>query len=373
MAIRVAILGAGGQVGSNLLHHLGQHEQLEVWGICRNEVTAGPLRIAGGEVRVGSVTDPGDRERLFGDCDILINCAAASGPPATARRQDEEVLEAVLGLPDHVRLIHFSSVGIYGACLSADRSTFERPRPDWDFGRLKLRLEKLIRARRGQRKITIVRLGHVYGAGQWLSRFALQAASGANWRLPFDGRSPSNAVHVRNIVSAIRTLILEGPDSGTFNLFDPDQSSWREVFDWNTDAIGSDPVAPLDEALSLERRAHHMRRIGTALPLRVVKEVGPWMRSLPSSYFAAAPSAKMAGAILIAKLKSERFERVVMKLWNSSFVEISEDWEERYPPYLFSDEAPGPMLSYPPERRTEDQDAVRQWWSKMSPEAIQSW
>ena len=371
--VRVAVLGAGGQVGSNLLSLLGNDEKIEAWGICRNEVTAAPLRLAGSRVRVGSVTQPEDAGRLFEGCDVVVNCAAASGPPATARKQDKAIMEALLALPRSIRLIHFSSVGIYGSVIVPRRDGFRHPRPDWDFGRGKLYLEKLIKKSSGDRDVLILRLGHVYGAGQWVSRFVLEAASTAEWRLPFDGRLNSNAVHVRNAAEAVRAAILSGPVSGTFNLVDPGQSTWREIFDWTTDTVGAARVPGLDEENSDVLCSAHRKVAQTSLPIRALGEGLLWMRGLPASFFSEVPASKALGSILLARLKSDRFESIVLKKWNSSFAAVS-DAETSYPGYLCSAEAPGPVFRYSAARGDSDQRALRSWYEKMrGPDAILSW
>lgn len=371
--IQVALLGAGGQVGSNLLSVLGREEEVDVWGICRNELTAAPLRLSGSEVRVGSVARPEDAARLFEGCDVVVNCAAASGPPATARQQDAAVMRVLLGLPHRVRIIHLSSVGIYGSMIVPGQGGFEKPRPDWDFGRGKLYLERMIKRRGADGRVLILRLGHVYGAGQWVTRFVLQSASDPEWCLPFDGRLASNAIHVRNAAEAIRTAIFRGPKAGTYNLFDPGQSTWREVFDWTTITLGLPAVPAMDEQSSQALCSTHRKLTRTRLPVRAAKETLQWIQGLPSSFFSGVPSSKALGSVFLAWLKSDRFESAVLKRWNASLADLS-DSQIEHPPYLCSAEAPGPALEFLNARGESDEQALRSWYRRMhAPEAILSW
>src|SRR5207249_1184909 len=120
--------------------------RVQMRGICRNEVTAGPLRIEGFDIRCGSVADSETARRLLDDCEVIVNCAAASmtATARQAREQDQAILRSLCGLSGKKRLIHFSSVGVYGTCLDAGRNSFENPRPDWSYGREKLRLEQFL-------------------------------------------------------------------------------------------------------------------------------------------------------------------------------------------------------------------------------------
>ena len=133
--LRVGIVGAGGQVGPTLLSYLSGDPRIQVFGICRNENSAGPLRMEGHDIRCGSVTDPTTAADLLGDCDVIVNCSATSGTPARKSVAERSMLRALCGLPGRKRLIHFSSVAAYGGCIDARHNTFAHPRPDQPYGR----------------------------------------------------------------------------------------------------------------------------------------------------------------------------------------------------------------------------------------------
>src|SRR5438132_5190513 len=139
--IQVAVLGAGGQVGANLLIRFSRHPGIRAWGICRNELTAAPLRMRAFEVRCGSITDPATAPALLDDAEVIVHCAAAGGMPAHARGTNEHVIESVVRAAGQRRIIFFSSVAVYSGCIDAARNTFGSPRPDWAYGIDKLHLE----------------------------------------------------------------------------------------------------------------------------------------------------------------------------------------------------------------------------------------
>lgn len=370
MSVRVAILGAGGQIGRTLLTRLRSDAKVRVVGITRNSLTAAPLREAGFEVRCGSVMDEKERARLIGDADVVVNCASASCLWGQARMEDRATVEAALAMSK--RLIHFSSVAVYSSCVDPSRNTYERPRPDAPYGRDKLNLERhtLRAAKKLGRRAVILRMGHVYGAEQWVSRYVLDRA-GTSFRLPFDGALPSNAVHVANVASAVRTLVHDEGAEGTFNLFDPGQSTWRQVFDWNTRAFGVAAVPSLDREMSERLRSAYATKAGTARPIAIAREVAGWAKGLPLSLAAASPTLRDLALSTLSTLQSPRIEQRVLDVYGEASVRriteplpIKETW-------LLSEGAPGRTVDYPAEVSEADAAAVASWYRKVaSPDAL---
>lgn len=371
MSTRIAILGAGGQIGRTLLARLMADPTLRPYGICRNALTAAPLRAAGFEVRRGDVKRDEDRERLIGDADVIVNCASASCLWGEARKEDRRTIDAIASTS--ARLIHFSSVAVYGSCLDLRRSTFDAPRADQPYGRDKLNLERYAarRAKRQGRRLVTLRLGHVYGAEQWVSRF-VYSQLGTSFRLPFDGQRPSNAVHVANVASAIRTLVHDGSAEGTYNLFDPDGgSTWRDVFDWNTDAIGAARVPALDGASSERVRVVFAAKAGAPVPIAVAREVASWARGVPMSLVAASPSLRDLALSTMSALQSRALEQKVLAIYGELSARRMAEPLPVKETFLVSDGAPGRTLSYPSERGAADRDAVARWHrSYTSPDAL---
>lgn len=255
---RVAVTGAGGRVGSALVASLARSGQCDVVAIVRNEFAAKLLGVVGAEVRIGSVTDPALSRKALAGCDAVVNCALAKGWPATARRHNEAIVRNIAEAPGVRRVVHFSTVAVYGMCVDPDISTFERPRPDSSYGIDKLCLERLavrLFSARGIRHY-IVRLGHVYGPSQWVSRDVLQRLRDPAFALPFGGANPSNAVSIEAVAAAVGRLLGGDQPSGIANLVDSPQSTWCTIFDLHAGLLGAQPVASLSdgESLALRRR-----------------------------------------------------------------------------------------------------------------------
>lgn len=376
MASKVGIIGAGGHVGTALMSCLSEHPDLEVRGICRNEVTASPLRENGYDVRCGSVADPAVAEKLLGDCDAIVNCSGSSAMPAKGRVDDLAMLRSLARLRGPKRLVHFSSVAVYGTCVMAERNRFESPRPDWQYGRDKLYTERAAaRIFTGEGKDSLLlRMGHVYGAGNWLSRSTLKMAE-EGIRLPFGGQVPSNAIHVKNAAVAIRTALVERPPAGVYNLVDDPATSWRQVFDWNTQAVGMPPVGSLGDEESERIRRLHRRAATKGGVIGLLGELAGFGRSLPGSMISTCPAVKRTGLRFIATLGQPALEQKVVAIYlKRQAAGPSPEATSDIPPWLVCDGVPGPCLHYASELGTSDAEAVASWHARYSrPEAIATW
>lgn len=362
--LRVGITGASGQIGSHLVEALGQTEGIEVVAVCRNSLSAGLLEASGCEVRVGSITDGESVRAVLGDCDAVVHCALASGSARQARQANEAMVRNLARLDRLGRLIHFSSVAVYGSCIDGGAVTFDRPRPDTYYGREKLLIERATaRAfRAADISYFILRLGHVYGARQWLSRGIVAMATEGRPCLPYDGRLLSNAIRSDNLAAAIRSLLLRADrTSRTYNVANLPQATWRQVCNWHTQALDLPRVLPIPEVESdrLMRAAIAQRH--RPLTATLLLESLRWLRSLPRQYVSACPSLREIGLCALAGLPAS-IERRARAAYASlaaarEIAKISADVADA-PPWLLCDAMPGPFLAIP-ERGPSVEDAAR--------------
>ncbi len=257
--LRVAVTGAGGQVGSALVKGLSSRGKLDVVAIVRNAVTGRTLGSVDADIRIGSVTDPASSRGVLADCDAVINCALARGWPAAARRQNEAIIRNIADAPCVRLAVHLSTVAVYGTCVDPCVSTFERPRPDSSYGVDKLRVERLAMRAFSARGIRhyIARMGHVYGPSQWVSRDVLERVSNPSFELPFGGDIPSNAVSIEAVVTAVASMLNEEQPPGVRNLVDSPQNTWRALYDLHTGLVAKAPAGSLSQAASRALRDQH--------------------------------------------------------------------------------------------------------------------
>lgn len=374
MTTKVAIIGAGGQIGRTLVARLAADAAFEPVAIVRNELTAAPLRVAGFDVRCGDIVDPSKTDTLLGDVDVVVNCAAAAAFWAQARREDRATVSAILRARRAARVIHFSSVAVYGTCIDSRRNTFDRPRPNHPYGKDKLDLEHFLArgARAVGKQLLTLRMGHVYGAEQWVSRFVFDRTR-EGWRLPFDGRMASNAVHVANVAAALRTLLGDQNAEGTYNVVDPGNSTWRQVFDWNASAVGMAPVPALDSTTSEQLRELYAAKARTPAPISIARELGSWARGLPVSMVAASPTLRDLALSTLSTLRIQELDqRLIKGFATDSLRRMPREAEvAAVHSWIFSDAAPGRMVEYQAEISQAHVEAVAKWHRGYSnPEAL---
>lgn len=374
--VKVAVVGAGGQVGTNLLFRLNHHPQIRAVGICRNELTAASLRMQDFEVRCGSIAEQASTSGLLGDSQVVVYCAAAGGMPAHAREANERTIDGLLSTNGQRHIVFFSSAAVYGTCIDVTRNTFEKPRPDWIYGREKLHLESYFARslRQSQHAGIIVRLGHVYGAGQWLSRTIFGILADEKRTLPFDGALVSNAIHVNNVAAAIEQTVLHWPESGIYNLFDQPNSTWRAIFDWHSMSLGSFPIASSEDSESEQWRGYYRKRSRSPLAVRALRDLRLWSRSLPGSVISECFWVKQLGISLLARFQLKTLERRALLAQSKAALPMQVNERSKPEPFFFCDAAPGPQVHYDSILSEDDARATASWYRRYSnPDSILDW
>lgn len=277
--IKVAITGAAGQIGSVLVRRMLELPHIDTIAICRNSISAGILHLSCPQcnVRIGSISEIDSAAKLLGDADVIINCALAmiSGNPKESRFVNDAMADCLFHMKKMERLIHLSSLSVYGGCIDGAKSKFENPRPDSDYGRSKLRTEKYIKKRALSKNVKyyILRLGNVYGAKMDRSKQLIELAQTSHFRLPFNGELPSNSIHVEKLAALIIALISNRMPSGIYNVAE-EQQTWRQVFDWHTQSLGMLPVSGMS-------RAHSLQLKNSFRKASIVRDIIGWVGSLP--------------------------------------------------------------------------------------------
>ena len=351
-ATRIAVTGASGQVGSTLLRHLndgGWH----VVAAVRNRLGAALCHASTPDcdIRVGSLTPERGKAHLLDDCEVIIHCAleSSAGIPREAYTRNRALTDGLLQAKSLRWLVHFSTVAVYGELIKPyeDGGRERRsPRPDSEYGRSKLDVERYAARRAGARGIhcTIIRLGHVYGAGIARSREIVELARDPRFRLPFDGRLPSNAVHADLVGAAIVGLLDGGARGDIYGLAEP-ASTWRNVFDWHTRGLELPAVAAMSDVESTTQRDAWANR-----SLR--REVTAWMRGLPVRSLLRSPATFDLALRILARTPLSVTRRVSdinrRVSGRGQVARVDSTDREPIPPLYFSAGMPGPFLDLPP-------------------------
>lgn len=234
--VRVAVLGANGQVGAEVCLLLSKSPSLELVPICRNRSGSAFLRSQGLACRHGRPAQADDARRLFGDCDVIVNFALATGNPAQIRHiEDQLVRNACLHSKPDTVIVHFSTQTVYGDPAPGRWIRWLSP-----YGRTKLATERTVRAAasRGRKRAYILRLGHVCGELQSISHnMRNDLLHGLAVLPPID--VPSNTVLTVVIADALHRILAGGVPPGTYDLMNTPQWTWKEVYAYEAKRCGA--------------------------------------------------------------------------------------------------------------------------------------
>src|SRR5215510_9702065 len=238
--MRIAVLGANGQVGAELCLLLSRQEKVEVVPICRNRMGSAFLRFNGLACRHGDPADPKITHRLLGDCDVIANLALTN--LAHNYREAMELHDKLLrNVAQFTRRsgkhMYFSTMSVYGDVRAHQRVVFRDL-----YAREKHRCEKVARAAGTKYGLEtfIFRLGHVCGEFQGITREIRGRIALHPIHVP-DLERLSNTVHVATIADAILKVAAGSVSPGTYDLMNSPQWSWKEVFEHEGREIGVSP------------------------------------------------------------------------------------------------------------------------------------
>lgn len=225
--VKVAVLGANGQVGSEICLLLSHVPDVELVAVCRNRSGSAFLRWQGIACRHGRPADLTDARRLFGDCDLILNFALGSGNPAQIRSTEDNLIQNSFACsrPD-ATVVYFSTQSVYGDPSPGRRVRWKNP-----YGRAKLVSETRVLAasRKFRKPAFILRLGHVCGELQGISLDIRRELRERRAFLPATD-VPSNTVLTVAILDAIEQIRTGAAKPGVYDLMNTPQWTWRQVY-----------------------------------------------------------------------------------------------------------------------------------------------
>lgn len=228
--MRVAILGANGQVGGELCLILRNQSSLSLVPICRNRLGSAFLRYEGIACRHGRATEKTQAAMLFGDCPVVANLALGSGTLREATDANRMLIRnSIEHSPTNATILYFSTVTVYG-------NPYLQSGPRWKnaYAREKLRCEGLaIRlGRKFGKRVYVLRLGHVCGELQGITSVIRRDIVNGPVKLPAPARK-SNVVYVATIADAIlKATSGELGTPGIYDLLNSPQWTWEEVYEY---------------------------------------------------------------------------------------------------------------------------------------------
>ncbi len=233
---RIAILGANGQVGSEVSLRLQNVAGLQVVPIARNVSGSAFLRSQGLECRHGRISDPSQAQSLIGDCDVVVNFALSNtSVPRVDREVNRQILHNVVAAAKPGAPIVFAST----IMVYAPGVKFRLPD---SYGLEKLAAERLFRrlCRASHHPAFVFRLGHVMGEMQNITKKICHEIRDGKVALPHHGSRASNTVFTAAIVETIVQIAHRQatPPPGTYDLITFPQWTWLDVYQYYAAQLG---------------------------------------------------------------------------------------------------------------------------------------
>lgn len=239
----VAIIGAGGFVGTSLIESLVLGAAGQPRAIVRNyRSMAGLCRFGSrADVRKADAEDPTALAKALAGSQAAVN--VTTGPPAGIVRSTKAIYEACMRAGVK-RLVHLSSAVVYGDILQPFDDDAPPVSKHWmPYARAKAESEVWLRERLHQAglEVVLLRPGIVWGVRSPHTVDLARAVANKTATLVDAGRGIFNGIYIANLVAAIRASVAhEGPAIGFYNVGDRETVTWHELFSALATPLGTD-------------------------------------------------------------------------------------------------------------------------------------
>jgi nucleoside-diphosphate-sugar epimerase len=329
----IGIVGANGQVGTEVCLLLSLMPGCRVVPIVRNPIGSAFLRRLGLECRHGDVGSPEDGRRLLDGCDVAVDMSLPKGSASGIRAQIRRTVSgAVGGSQQGCRLVYVSTVMAFG--MLDDRRFKRRFVARTVYGATKRFGERLATGlgRRQDHEVFVLRLGQVHGELQEVSRSIRNGLVSTPTMVP---AGPSWTVFAYSVAEALANIGrgLERP--GLYTLVSVPPWSWKEVYEYYCRMGGIEPAVFEDVA------AGGRGGWSAGRPSMLLARLGA-----PAMRWAVAHREALAGHLLdhLPTLERRAFARYGLRRAGRSISALQDSEWHRPFEHVFLGEAPGRRL-----------------------------
>ncbi len=248
--LRALVTGAGGFIGSHLVPHLAARG----WSVCAIDLHPPVWRAPGADVdfRVQDIRDTARLAAALAGVDYVFNLASVHldvhATPEHFEAVNVNALQALVALcaSAHVRrLIHISSVGVYGNVASPPADETAPLNPQNAYERTKMAGEEAARrcAARTGMDVVVIRPSWVYGTGCPRTLKLIRSLRKGRFFFIGPGRNLRHPIYIDDALEALVLAARAGPEVAgkTFNVAGPRWMSVEEMIAQFARAIGVRP------------------------------------------------------------------------------------------------------------------------------------
>lgn len=272
----VLVLGASGFIGSRVAAALAEHPKYRPVPVARRHAGSGSISV--------DATDAAAMRGILADAPFVVNCIA--GNNKTMVRATQVLCDAARHDPPR-RIVHLSSMAIYGNAAGLVREDHPPVPPLGGYGEAKLECERILRRYAdGGGDAVMLRPSCVFGPGstQWTTRIATLLRAHRLGDLGEAGDGICNLAFIDDLVATI-VQALSAPDVAgqAFNVSSPETPTWNEFLVRFGLALGATPIRRIPaRSLKLETKLLAAPRRILARKLRhpVTEAITPSLASL---------------------------------------------------------------------------------------------
>lgn len=161
---RIVVLGANGNVGTEISLILRNIAEYDLIPVCRSRQGSSYLRYVGVPCVHGSITDAAQASTLLADSTVVANFALAytpTGSPRELLELNRQIVASVFAnAPKDATILHFSTISVYGDGRGGRKFGLKS-----SYGAAKLSIERFAikHSRKSGKRLYVLRLGHVLG------------------------------------------------------------------------------------------------------------------------------------------------------------------------------------------------------------------
>jgi len=236
---KLAIIGATGYIGSQLLNHLNTH--FLVTALTRNNT---PFAATQANCLYKKLSECEDQ------FDVIINTSYSLHVDKATIKKENVLMSLAIKKMAHfeTHIIHLSSLAVFGFGLDREiQASALKNKNDYNYVQSKLEMENLLLSIFNSKQLSIVRLGNVWGPEN--NSWTQPIADALTWQLPVMPihTSFSNITFIQNTVSYIHFVIKSGERKLFHHLAEFSALTWGEVIE--SVSIALNRKAPFIEAL----------------------------------------------------------------------------------------------------------------------------
>jgi nucleoside-diphosphate-sugar epimerase len=266
---KILVTGAGGFIGSGIVGVLYRAGATDVRaGVTREARSAslGPLPI---EIVHCDVMQPKSLDAALAGIDVVVNCAHSRIDPGPTLEGTKLLLDraAAMGV---VRLIHMSSVAVYGDVRGLVTEETSPEPPVNLYGQQKWVAEQLCQAAASPRlTIAVLRPTLVYGpcSELWTTLYIKRILAGQLAQLGAAGEGNANLIYVEDLARFVGHLaVTQLPEYSVYNANGPEIPTFNTYFERLSRALEHGPLSQPSTSSGFQRALRRpIRSVGRYL------------------------------------------------------------------------------------------------------------